>query len=191
MYLCFQFCRWVHSSSTSIITYYHVFYCTFLGAFLWPSSATEGPFRSVLKVPTDRSNPETRVIQLLPMYEKAWKCIFSSHSLPFLTPPISGNRFFEVEVNLRRKTTQPRIQGLNSPINGINVVNLHYIDICEAFFHLRRLSTSKAERTCFRPKRNFGVQADSSRQYSIGFKDSREIDDNMLFESPVTIFPSR
>ncbi len=94
-------------------------------------------------------------------------------------------------VNLRRKTTQPRMQGLNSPINGINVVNLHSIDICEAFFHLRRLATSKAERTCFRPKRNFGVQADSSRQYSIGFKDSREIDDNMLFESPVTIFPSR
>ena len=24
-----------------------MYYCTFLGAFLWPSSATEGPFRCI------------------------------------------------------------------------------------------------------------------------------------------------
>ena len=32
----------------------------------------------------------------------------------FPVPSMGGNRFFEVEVNLRRKTTQTRIAGGNS-----------------------------------------------------------------------------
>ena len=47
MYLCLFFCLSVNSSTTSIITYYHVFNRPFIGVFLGPSSATQGPFRCI------------------------------------------------------------------------------------------------------------------------------------------------
>ena len=74
----------------------------------------------------------------------------------FPVPSMGGNRFFEVEVNLRRKTTQTRIVGGNSFDNWIDLVHLYSIKICEASFYQRLLSTSKAERTCLHPKQSSG-----------------------------------